>query len=78
MGAPVVSIDTKKKALVGNFRNNGETWAKHPIQVNDHDFRLPFNKCARTQHLDRALNLNSVSRTSSNSTRIEFCRGTGG
>jgi len=39
MGAPVVSVDTKKKELVGNFKNNGETWTKHPIEVNDHDFR---------------------------------------
>ena len=39
MGKPVISVDTKKKELVGNFKNNGETWTQHPIQVNDHDFR---------------------------------------
>ena len=39
MGAPVISVDTKKKELVGNFKNNGETWTQHPIEVNDHDFR---------------------------------------
>lgn len=39
MGAPVISVDTKKKELVGNFKNNGEAWTKHPIEVNDHDFR---------------------------------------
>jgi len=38
-GAPIVSVDTKKKELVGNFKNNGEAWSKQPIQVNDHDFR---------------------------------------
>jgi hypothetical protein len=37
--APVISVDTKKKELVGNFKNNGKAWAKQPIQVNDHDFR---------------------------------------
>jgi len=39
-GSPVVSVDTKKKELVGNFKNNGRTWRKHgdPVQVNTHDF----------------------------------------
>lgn len=38
-GWPVVSIDTKKKELVGNFKNAGVTWTREPILVNDHDFR---------------------------------------
>jgi len=39
-GSPVVSVDTKKKELVGNFKNNGRTWRKsgQPEQVNTHDF----------------------------------------
>lgn len=36
---PVVSIDTKKRELVGNFKNPGRTWEKAPVLVNDHDFR---------------------------------------
>jgi hypothetical protein len=36
---PIVSVDTKKKELVGRFKNPGEAWSKKPIQVNDHDFR---------------------------------------
>lgn len=36
---PVVSVDTKKKELVGNFKNNGTSWAQEPYRVNDHDFR---------------------------------------
>jgi hypothetical protein len=36
---PVVSVDTKKKELVGQFKNPGTTWTKDPILVNDHDFR---------------------------------------
>ncbi len=37
---PVVSVDTKKKELVGDFRNAGRTWrpAGDPVAVNDHDF----------------------------------------
>ena len=36
---PIVSVDTKKKELVGRFKNPGAAWSKDPIQVNDHDFR---------------------------------------
>jgi len=37
---PVVSVDAKKKELVGNFKNNGKEWApkKTPQQVNAYDF----------------------------------------
>ncbi len=38
-GLPVISVDTKKKELVGNFHNKGVTWEQNPIMVNDHDFR---------------------------------------
>lgn len=38
-GLPVVSIDTKKKEMLGLFKNAGHVWAKDPIPVNDHDFR---------------------------------------
>ena len=38
-GLPIVSIDTKKRELVGNFKNQGSGWAKTPQAVNDHDFR---------------------------------------
>lgn len=37
-GLPVISIDTKKKELVGNFKNPGTAWDKQGIEVNDHDF----------------------------------------
>ena len=36
---PIVSIDTKKRELVGNFKNPGRGWGKTPHAVNDHDFR---------------------------------------
>lgn len=38
-GLPVVSVDTKKKELVGNFKNGGAAWNKEPVLVRDHDFR---------------------------------------
>ena len=42
-GAPVVSVDTKKKELVGNYANKGEQWlpGKSPIKVQGHDFPGP-------------------------------------
>ena len=36
---PTISIDTKKKELVGPFKNNGRTWESAPVLVNDHDFK---------------------------------------
>ena len=38
-GLPIISIDTKKRELVGNFKNHGTTWERSPHAVNDHDFR---------------------------------------
>lgn len=38
-GQPIISVDTKKKELIGNFRNGGRAWEKQPIAVLDHDFR---------------------------------------
>ncbi len=37
---PVISVDTKKKELIGNFKNNGKEWekSKQLIEVNMHDF----------------------------------------
>jgi hypothetical protein len=38
-GLPVISVDTKKKELVGRFKNPGAVWAQVATPVNDHDFR---------------------------------------
>jgi hypothetical protein len=40
---PIVSVDTKKKELVGNFKNNGREWRPKggPELVNIHDFIDP-------------------------------------
>jgi hypothetical protein len=39
-GQPVISVDTKKKELVGDFKAVGREWAPtgQPVQVNTHDF----------------------------------------
>jgi hypothetical protein len=37
-GWPVISVDTKKKELVGNFKNPGACWRQRPLDVLDHDF----------------------------------------
>lgn len=38
---PVISVDTKKKENIGNFKNNGKTYRPkgQPILVNTHDFQ---------------------------------------
>lgn len=38
-GLPIISVDTKKKELVGNFKNVGRVWSQIAVPVNDHDFR---------------------------------------
>jgi len=38
-GYPIISVDSKKKELVGRFKNNGRVWGRAPIVVQDHDFR---------------------------------------
>jgi hypothetical protein len=37
-GLPVISVDTKKKELVGNFKNAGRRWRRDHRDVKDHDF----------------------------------------
>src|SRR5438552_2766934 len=38
-GLPIISVDTKKKELVGWFKNAGRIWSPEALPVNDHDFR---------------------------------------
>jgi hypothetical protein len=42
-GIPVISVDTKKKELIGNYENAGRQWrpAKRPVAVQGHDFPGP-------------------------------------
>jgi len=45
---PVISVDTKKKEIIGNFKNGGTEWEKtgQPTEVNMHDF--PDKKLGKT------------------------------
>lgn len=39
-GQPAISVDTKKKEIIGNYKNPGRTWRHQgkPVKVNTHDF----------------------------------------
>ena len=40
---PVISVDTKRKELIGNYANSGQQWqpAKQPTHVQGHDCPKP-------------------------------------
>ncbi len=40
---PIISVDTKKKELIGNYKNGGQEYrpTKQPLEVNAHDFIDP-------------------------------------
>lgn len=38
-GDPILSVDTKKKELIGNFANTGHVWRRQAVEVNAHDFK---------------------------------------
>jgi Rhodopirellula transposase DDE domain len=44
-GEPVISVDTKKKELVGDFKNSGQEWQvkgnPEPVRVHDFEIRQP-------------------------------------
>lgn len=37
-GLPIISIDAKKKELIGNFKNNGKAYCRKPENVGVYDF----------------------------------------
>jgi hypothetical protein len=37
-GRPIISVDTKRKELIGNFKQAGRAWGRAPTAVNIHDF----------------------------------------
>lgn len=39
VGNPIISMDTKKKEMLGNFYRDGKLYATESIKVNDHDFK---------------------------------------
>jgi len=38
-GDPIISVDAKKREMIGNFKNDGKAWSQEPDYTNDHDFR---------------------------------------
>jgi hypothetical protein len=38
LGYPILSVDCKKKELIGNFKNPGQQWCQQAEEVNAHDF----------------------------------------
>lgn len=45
-GNPIISVDSKKKELIGNFANSGRVWTRKAIATNDHDFRSDADEIA--------------------------------
>lgn len=38
-GNPIISADSKKREMVGDFKNNGAAWRQRAFEVSDHDYR---------------------------------------
>lgn len=38
LGLPIISIDTKKKEMLGNFKREGKAWSNGGLKSLDHDF----------------------------------------
>jgi hypothetical protein len=49
LGQPIVSVDAKKKELIGNFKNAGAVWCLEPEEVNVYDF-LSDAECRATPY----------------------------
>lgn len=54
-GWPVISVDAKKKELIGNFRNGGRVWCEEAEEVNAYDF-ITDAECRATPYGIYALN----------------------
>jgi len=48
-GQPIISVDAKKKELIGNFKNPGAVWCLEPEEVNVYDF-LSDAECRATPY----------------------------
>jgi len=49
LGQPIISVDAKKKELIGNFKNPGAAWCREPQEVNVYDF-LSDAECRATPY----------------------------
>jgi len=53
-GLPAISVDTKKKEQIGNFKNAGQVWCKEADVVNVHDFpQDALGRAERNQSADQ-------------------------
>jgi hypothetical protein len=61
-GQPVISVDTKKKELVGEFKNGGREWAPkgRPEKVNVHDFKGELGRAVPYGVYDMTANIGWV------------------
>jgi len=58
---PILSVDSKKKELIGAFKNPGAKWDRQPHRVNDHDFRSDADALATPRGIyDTQANRGSV------------------
>jgi hypothetical protein len=72
-GNPVISIDTKKKELIGNFSRDGKTYTQIPVETFDHDFpSISEGKLIPHGIYDVALNEGHLNLNTSHDTS-EFC-----
>jgi Rhodopirellula transposase DDE domain len=57
-GQPAISVDTKKKELVGNYKNNGKDWRPkgEPEKVDVHDFKGELGRAVPYGVYDMAAN----------------------
>ena len=49
LGLPIISVDGKKKELIGDFQNPGAAWCRRPEEVNVYDF-LSDAECRATPY----------------------------
>jgi hypothetical protein len=49
LGQPIISVDAKKKELIGDFKNAGAAWCRRPEEVNVYDF-LKDAECRATPY----------------------------
>jgi len=50
-GQPIISIDSKKKELIGNFKNSGKTWRKTYDQTSGRMILIIRQKNIKYRHL---------------------------
>ena len=61
-GMPIISVDSKKREMIGNFKQAGAKWDRSPVSINDHDFLSDASGVGLTYGIyDPVLNCGMVS-----------------